>query len=212
MTTKTLVFQKKKAVHKNFREVEWRAGSDRPAAEHIWPPSIEKTQRTLQTRALALAQEPSAQEALDEGIQIVEFILGHERYALESRFVTQVACLQNIVPVPCTPAFVRGIVSVRGEILPVIDLKKFLELPEKELSDLSTLIVLHSAETTFSILADEIVSVRRIFAADIQPSLPTLTGIRKNYLKGVTSEPLVVLDAAKLLMDESLIVEEQVGE
>ncbi|HET7061417.1 MAG TPA: chemotaxis protein CheW, partial [Nitrosospira sp.] len=116
------------------------------------------------------------------------------------------------VPVPCTPAFVRGIVSVRGEILPVIDLKKFFELPEKELSDLSTLIVLHMGEIMFSILADKIVSVRRIVAADIQPPLPTLTGIRKNYVKGITSERLVVLDAAKLLMDESLVVEEQVGE
>jgi purine-binding chemotaxis protein CheW len=212
MTTKTLAVQKKKAVAKNFHEVEWSSSSARPAAEHIWPPSIDKTQRILQTRALALAQEPLAQEPLDEGIQIVEFILTYERYALESRFVTQVACLQNIVPLPCTPAFVRGIVSVRGEILPVIDLKKFFELPEKELSDLSTLIVLHLGETTFGILADKIVSVRRIGAADIQPPLPTLTGIRKNYVKGITSKRLVVLDAAKLLMDESLVVEEQVGE
>jgi len=63
----------------------------------------------------------------------------------------------------------------------------------------------------FGILADAILGVRRISLAEIQPSLPTLTGIREKYLKGITPERTVILDAGKLLADEEIVVQEQVG-
>ena len=55
-----------------------------------------------------------------------------------------------------------------------------------------------------------IVGVRSLPAESLQPSLPTLTGIRRNYLKGVTTERLIVLDLAGLLADPKLIVQEEV--
>ena len=62
----------------------------------------------------------------------------------------------------------------------------------------------------FGVLADTITGVRQIPLAGIQPSLPTLIGIREEYLKGVTPERTVILDAEKLLADEKIIVREQV--
>jgi purine-binding chemotaxis protein CheW len=107
---------------------------------------------------------------------------------------------------------VLGIVNLRGAILPLIDLRKLFELPERGLTDLHRIIVLQSGKILFGILADTVTSVRRILLTHLQPSLPTLTGVRKNYLKGITFERLVVLDAEKLLMDESIIVQEQIVE
>ena len=104
-----------------------------------------------------------------------------------------------------------GIVNVRGEILSVIDLKKFFDLPETGLTDLNKVIVLESADMVLGIVADAINGVRRILRADIQSSLPTLTGIREDYLLGVTAERVVILDAEKILTDEKLIVQEEVG-
>ena len=104
-----------------------------------------------------------------------------------------------------------GIVNLRGEILSVIDIKKFFELPEQGLTDLNKIIVLQSEDMLFGILADAIAGVRRIPVAGMQPSLPTLTGIREDYLQGVTPERLVVLDAEKLLTDENIVVREQVA-
>ena len=101
---------------------------------------------------------------------------------------------------------------LRGEILPVIDLKKFFEVPEKELRGRNKVIVLQAGKMTFAILVDEVLGARSILATDIQSSLPTLMGIRKKYLKGITSERLAVLDAENLLMDESIVVDEQVAE
>jgi purine-binding chemotaxis protein CheW len=123
-----------------------------------------------------------------------------------------VAVLESLTPLPCVPAFVLGIVNLRGEMLSVIDLKRFFELPDKGLGDLNKIIVLRSEEVLFSVLADAIVGVRRVMLADIHPSLPTLTGIRKDYLKGITPERLIVLDAEKLLADERIVVREEVEE
>lgn len=207
--------KKKKRVSTNFREIAQRLENARLAAERIWLPSPKETQRILRARALALAQEPSLEETSDESIEVVEFTLAYERYAIESRYVRQVASLESLTPLPCTPAFLLGIVNLRGEIFPVIDLKKVFELPEKGLTDLNKVIVMQSEKAEkviFSIVADAIIGVRGIWVGHIQPSLPTLTGTRERYLKGVTPERLAVLDAEKLLADENLIVEEQVAE
>lgn len=196
--------------------VDWHAVKRRMekahgAIEHVWTPSSAETQRVLMARAQALGRVPEAAETAGEHIDVVEFVLAHERYAIESHYVREVAPLENLTPLPCTPAFVLGIVNLRGEILSVIDIKKFFELPEQGLTDLNKIIVLQSEDMVFGILADAIAGVRRIPVTDIQPSLPTLTGIREDYLQGVTPERLVILDAEKLLTDESIIVQELVA-
>jgi purine-binding chemotaxis protein CheW len=173
---------------------------------------LSETKRILKARAEALAREPARARAAAEHIEVVEFVLAYERYAVETRYVREVSPLENLTPLPCTPAFVLGIVNMRGEILSVIDLKKFFELPEKGLTDLNKVIVLEAENMRFGILADAVSGVRRIPVDEIQPSLPTLTGVREAYLKGVTAERMVILDADKLLADERIIVLEQVDE
>jgi purine-binding chemotaxis protein CheW len=201
----------KKSTSINFHEIEQRLEFARTAVERIWTPSDEETGEILRVRALALAQEQSHQAA-GEAVEVLEFMLACERYAFEVHYVREVALLEGLTPLPCTPAFVLGIVSLHGAILPIINLKSFFELPEKGLTDLNRIIVLQSEKALFGILADEIVSVRHILLADVHSSFPTLTGDRKNYLKGVTPERVALLDAGKLLASENIIVQEQVGE
>ncbi|HUY03897.1 MAG TPA: chemotaxis protein CheW [Rhodocyclaceae bacterium] len=163
----------------------------------------------LKERARLLAREPARAESADSP-EWLEFLLAQEKYGLESRHVREVHPLENLTPLPCTPDFVLGIVNLRGEILSVIDLKKFFALPEKGLTDLNKIIVLESANMRFGVLADAILGVRRIPSAEIQPSLPTLTGIREKYLQGVSRERTVLLDAQRLLADRNIVVNEQV--
>jgi len=173
-------------------------------------PNAGETRRILKARAQALAREPKATEAATSQLEVVEFLLAYERYAVESRYVREVYPLDNLTPLPCAPAFVLGIVSVCGEIISVIDIKKFFELPEQGLTNLNRVIVLQSQGMVFGVLADAILGVRHLSLAELQPSLPTLIGIREKYLRGVTPERIVVLDAEKLLLDERIIVQEQV--
>lgn len=194
----------------DWNEVRQRLEIARAAIEHAASPDPEETRRILKTRAQALGRKFESAEAIGERIEVVEFVLARERYAVESRHVRDVYPLEQLTSVPCTPAFVLGIVNLRGEILSVIDIKKFFDLPEKGLTDLNKVIVLDAGGMRFGILADAIVGVHTIPMSDIQPSLPTLTGIRDEYLKGVTPNRTVVLDAEALLSDSDIVVQEQV--
>jgi purine-binding chemotaxis protein CheW len=167
-------------------------------------------QRILKARAADLALEPEESCAQEESIEIVEFLLANERYAIESAYISEVCSLKSLTPIPCTPAFVLGVISLHGTILSVIDLRIFFDLPVNGLSDLSKVIVLHDGSMQFGILTNAIVDARRILSTTLLPSLPTLTGVRAEYLMGITQERLVVLDGGKILADRSIVVHENV--
>jgi purine-binding chemotaxis protein CheW len=173
--------------------------------------SNSEVERVLRARAQALARPPRPAPAADTILELLEFRLASERYALESRHVQEVHPLRDLTPLPGTPPFILGIVNVRGRILPVLDLKKFFDLPEHGITDLHRIILVRGHGLELGLLADVIVGVRSVEAASLQPSLPTLTGIRADYLKGVSEERLVVLDLDRLLSDPKIIVHDDVG-
>lgn len=173
-------------------------------------PSADKMKQVLKARARELARDGEKEKTAGETIEVVEFLLAYEKYGIESSYVREIYPLRELTPVPCTPPFVLGIINVRGQIVSVIDLKKFFDLPERGLTDMNKVIIVHNDKMEFGILADSILGVRPILREEIQPSLPTLTGIREEYLQGVTKEPLVVLDAARILSAKNLVVHEEI--
>jgi purine-binding chemotaxis protein CheW len=166
--------------------------------------------KILRARAMDLAREPELQSTAEKTVEIVEFLLAHEKYGIESSYVREICPLKELTMVPCTPSFVLGIINVRGQILSIIDIKKFFGLPERGLTNLNKVIILHNDKMEFGVLADLIVGVRSIAVSQVQPSLPTLTGIREQYLKGITNETIVILDAGKLLSSTTMTVHEEV--
>lgn len=170
----------------------------------------EEENKILKARARELAREAREDKVPGEAIEIVEFLLASEKYGVESSYVREIYPLKELTPVPCTPSFVLGIVNVRGQILSVIDIKKFFDLPEKGLTDLNKVIILRTDKMEFGILADAILGVNGVSINDIQPGLPTLTGIREEYLIGITRERVIILDAEKLLTDKKISVHEEI--
>lgn len=191
----------------DWDEIHRRLGAAREAlCREITP---EEETRILKARAAALARDSLHEETAGGHLEILEFLLAYERYAIEMSWVRETCPLKDLTPLPCTPPFVLGLINVRGEILSVIDLKKFFDLPEKGLTDLNKVVIVHGDEMTFGILADEILGVRLIPGDAIQPSLPTLTGIRDEYLKGITGERTVILDGNRILNDRRIIVNDE---
>lgn len=166
--------------------------------------------RILRARAQMLARPPDQLPEVTKRLELLAFRLGQERYGVETRHVHEVHSLKDLTPLPCTPRFVLGIVNVRGRILPVFDLKKFFELPEQGLTDLHRIILVQGNDLELGLLADDTAGVRSIPAETLQPPLPTLTGIRSEFLKGVTAEHLIVLDVPRILADPRIIVHEEV--
>jgi len=180
-----------------------------PQTEQGAEASLTQPGKILRERAHRLAREPAAEER-GERLEVVEFLLGREHYGIETSFVREVHPLRDVTPLPCTPPFVVGIMNLRGEILSIIDIRKLFDLEEQGLSDLNKVIVLGGSSMEFGILADHVVGVRTIMVKGLQPSLTTVTGMRADYLKGVTREHLVLLDAGKMLADRRIVVHEEV--
>ncbi len=169
--------------------------------------SADEVKGILRARARALSRLPVREEALG-ALDVLEFRLTYETYAIELNWVRETCPLPDITPLPGTPAFVAGVVNLRGRIVSVIDIRSFFDLPIKGLTDLNKVIILQDGQMEFGILADEIIGTRSIPLASLQPVLPTLTGIREEYLKGVTAGRTVLLDGKRLLCDRGLIVNE----
>jgi purine-binding chemotaxis protein CheW len=174
------------------------------ALEQRFAPAPEEKKRILRERASTLAREPKVDQADQARLEVIEFILAYERYAIESRWVREVYPLKEITPLPGTPSFVLGIINVRGQIVSVVDLKKFFDLPDKGLTDLNKVIIMGDGNVEFGLLADAVPGMRHIPCDEIQASLPTLTGVRAEYVQGLTADRLIVLNIAKILADPAI--------
>lgn len=163
----------------------------------------------LSQRARALARRP-APEAAGERIEVLEFALSGERYAVPAGLVAEVFPLRDFTPLFCTPPFVLGVTNLRGKMVSIIDLRRFFELPLPGLSDLNRVILVGDGTMEFGILADAILGMRSLPSDELQPPLATFTGIREEFLAAVTVERLALLDLARILADPRIVVRDEV--
>lgn len=196
----------------DWRSLHCRLDASQAALKQKLTPGPEEKRKILRARARLLAagnkRETTSSQSL---LEIVEFVLGPEHYGIESSRIREIYPLHEFTPLPCAPAFVLGLVNVRGQILSIVNIKKLFDLPEKGLTDLNKIIIVHSHYMELGLLADAILGVRVMAPEALHPALPTMTGIRTEYLKGITKDSLVVLDVEKILADEKLLVDELVN-
>ncbi len=192
----------------DWEQIHQRLAAVRNAIEVAAAPPPAILKKILKERAIALARE-AKMETAGSAIDVLEFDLAYERYGFELAYIREVCPLVELTPLPGTPDFVLGIVNVRGRVVSVIDIRKFFDLPDKGLSDLDRVVILTCDTREFGVLTDRIICTRSLLTATLQESLPTLTDVRSQYLKGVTGERLIVLDAGKILRDEKLVVNVQ---
>lgn len=165
-----------------------------------------ETKLVLKKRALHLALEPQIPKDISTIIEIIEFKISGETYGIETAYVMEVYPLKDFTPLPGVPPFILGIVNVRGQLFPVVDLKKFFHLPTKGLGELNKVIIIHNHYMEFGILADEIIGTNIIFFEDILPVPLSIKGIGEKYLRGVTKDQIILLSAENILMDKNMIV------
>lgn len=191
------------AIHRRLE-----ASNDALAKEDSY--SREEANSILKSRAKALAGLQVPEDQGGERVDLLEFLLSGETYAIETSFISETFPLIDFTPLFCTPPFVMGIINVRGRIVSIVDMRRFFDLPIIGLSNLNRVIIVRDDNMEFGILADSIIGMRSLPLQELQPSLPTLTGIREEFLRGVTGDRLVLLDMGKILADRRLVVHEEV--
>ncbi len=163
----------------------------------------EEVNRRLTVRARLLARRP-AEPRRGEAIDALLFLLGEERYAIETRFVREVARFRDFTVVPGAPEVLVGVTSLRGEILPVFDLRPLLGLARNRLNDLSRAIVLEEGDERIAFLADEAREIVKVPLSALAAPAALPEGMERALLRGVTADALIVLDGAALLRDRRL--------
>ena len=134
--------------------------------------------------------------------QFVVFILGDERYGVDILNVSTISEYLDVTKVPDAPNYVEGIINLRGDIIPVINLKKRFNIAETSISE-DTRIIIYSIEgVAIGFLVDEASQVLRIEDNQIEPTPAILKGQDREYISGVgkhEGEIIILLDFAKIL-------------
>lgn len=168
-------------------------------------------QEILTERAKIVAR-PRVENPERERIEILRFRLMYHEYAIEMKYLREVVLTGEITPVPGTPPFISGICAIRGEVISLVDLRILFALPEKGLTDLNRVLVLTNERMTFGILADAITGTGKIPRDTIISDNSGVVSPAKRYVLGETDEGVTVLDAAAILNDPHMIVNQSGAE
>ena len=158
------------------------------------------------TRNSLLESESSVDEDTMEG-KFLTFHLGKEDYGIEIRFVTEIIGVQKITEVPDMPDFLKGVINLRGKVIPVMDVRTRFKLPERSYDDRTCIIVVNLNEVSVGLVVDEVSEVANIDKDQIEPPPRTSRGKSSRYFKGmgkIGEEVKILLDVERLLYDEEL--------
>jgi len=135
------------------------------------------------------------------------FSLGREEYGIEIRYVTEIVGLQSITEVPELPDYVKGVINLRGKIIPVIDVRLRFKKEAREYNDRTCTIVIDVKDISVGLIVDTISEVLSIGEESIVPP-PQLSGsYHHKYIKGigkVGNTVKLLLDCEKLLTDDEI--------
>jgi purine-binding chemotaxis protein CheW len=141
------------------------------------------------------------------------FQLGREEYGLEILKVREIIGLLEITRVPRTREFVRGVINLRGKVIPVVDLRLKFGMPRCEPTDQTVIIVVQcqvaSRPLTMGLLVDQVLEVLSIDAGNVEPapSLGQASAVEDEFILGVGKHDkriVFLLDIAKILSNEEV--------
>ncbi len=172
---------------KNFQEIEI------PTAE-IYKKSLE------------------GEEEIDEDYkEVLSFLVADEEFALNVIEIKEIIKLREIIEVPNTPPFIKGIISLRGEVTPIIDMRERLGLPKVDENRDTRIIVTPGEDQPTGFLVDRVNNVLKIPEKDIEPPPPLKEGIDIECINGVghlDGRLIMILDLSELLKFTEKVFEE----
>lgn len=136
------------------------------------------------------------------------FYLGDEEYGVNIAKVQSIEEMQQIIAVPDMPDYVKGVINLRGRVIPVIDMRRKFLMEDREYDDRTCMIISRVGENDAGFIVDTVSEVEEIAENNIAPP-PTFKSAeaKKNYISGlgkVGEEVKILLDVSKLVEDEEI--------
>ena len=132
------------------------------------------------------------------------FNVGEEVFGIEIEYVTEIISMQPITKIPQIVDYIKGIINLRGKIIPVIDIRLKFKKDSIAYDDRTCIIVIDTQDIIVGLIVDKVSEVMTIDDEDIAPPPSNKTGIRNRYIKGIgkiDGEVKLLLDC-KMLFDE----------
>ena len=153
-----------------------------------------------------IQMELDNEEDTQEG-KFLTFSMGKEEYGIEIRFVTEIIGIQKITDLPDMPAYVKGVINLRGKVIPVIDVRLRFGFEERDYDERTCIVVVNINELSVGMIVDSVREVLDIPANQIDPPPSVRKGHESRYIQGlgkVGNDVKIILEIQKLLFDEEL--------
>lgn len=147
----------------------------------------------------------SGQTEKDESLQLVGFIIGEDRFALDILMVQEIIGTPIITNLPNSPVFIEGVINLRGSIIPVIELRKRLNLPDpKDKTTANTRVIIVNVDNRVTgFIVDSVSEILKVQSGIIEPAPDIVTaGMDSQYIQGVCDiqgELVTLLDFSRIL-------------
>ncbi|MFV3074544.1 chemotaxis protein CheW [Niveispirillum fermenti] len=188
--------------------IDWQGMHARVAAAMAglargFEPGAAEVDRRLRERAARLARGDEAAGDVQGDMRLLEFALGDRVLAVDSRWVREVCADLMPAPVPNVPAWVAGVIYLRGEVLTVVDFDRLSGAGTADRDEASHIIVLHQGNRALGLLAGPIHGLNALSRGDMGNVPATVQGTRR-YYQGVAPGGALVLDSAGFFEEDGL--------
>ena len=203
---------KEVTVPKNEAEIE----ITKPAVETMTASAIEQAMSVVKEDVLAVQQieavkpvevaRPKEEEkGLEKTAQMVGFKIDNEFYGIDIIQVQEIIRMQEITMVPRTPPFIKGVVNLRGKVVPIISLRERFGIKEVEHTKDTRIVIVRIDVGLIGFIVDAMAEVIRLPERLIEPTPPTATNIESEYIRGVgklDDNLIIILDLNMVLTKE----------
>ncbi|MDI6796772.1 MAG: chemotaxis protein CheW [Desulfatibacillaceae bacterium] len=165
----------------------------------------------LEQRAKALAKTLDDSNKNHASISLLAFGLGQEQFAVPITCVKEIAPLEGLTRVPCTPGFILGVVNFRGRIVSLMDIAAFMGLETKVKPEHNFVVLVggndaSGHELELCLAVSDLPVTRQVAPSRISPADTALSRSGAAFVRGVTDDMLVILDMEKMLADPAIII------
>ncbi len=147
--------------------------------------------------------------------RFLTFSIGEEDYGIEIRHVTEIINMQEINKIPEVPDYIKGIINLRGKIIPVIDVRLRFKKEPISYNDRTCIIVIDTGEISVGLIVDYVSEVISIEDKSIAPPPDMRIGIQNKYIQGIGkigSKVILLLECQKLFLDDEVQILSEINE
>lgn len=139
---------------------------------------------------------------MSENIQVVSFKLGAEEYGVDIAQVQEINRMVSVTHVPRAPKFMEGVINLRGQLIPIIDLRTRFGMERAEHTKNTRIVVTEIGAKRVGMVVDSVSEVLRLPVEEIEDAPEMLTGVETEYIRGVgkvEDRLIILLDLARII-------------